>query len=350
MKFNFKDAVIRSVCTHLPPRALTSEQVEQKLDPVYKRLKLPFGRLEMMSGIKERRFWDSGTRPSQVAAAAGSKAIAASGLDPKKIGCLIHASVCRDFMEPATASVVHNILKLPNECMIFDLSNACLGVLNAIVQLATMIDAGQIEAGLAVSGEVAEPLFNATIKSLNSDMSLTRKSFKGHFASLTIGSGAVGVVVSKAGLSDNDKEHPILGGALLTDSNASDLCQEDTAGKSEAGPLMATDSEKLLYAGCKLAGDTWNEAKLALGWSNDTPEHIYTHQVGVAHQRLLFETTGLDISKDFPTVSRFGNTGSAALPTALATGALEKGMKKGEKLALLGIGSGLSSLMLGVEW
>lgn len=346
MKFNFKNSVIRSVCAHIPPVAVSSEEVERKLQPVYQRLKLPEGRLEMMSGIKERRFWEPGTRPSQVAAEAGRMAIEASGIDPDKIGCLIHASVCRDFMEPATASVVHNLLKLPKECMIFDLSNACLGVLNAIVQLATMVEAGQIEAGLAVSGEVAEPLFQATIKKLNSDMSLTRKSFKGQFASLTIGSGAAGVVVCKASGAEN--EHKILGGALLTDSGANDLCQE--SGVSDAGPLMATDSEKLLYAGCELAGATWAEARSALEWGNDTPDHIYTHQVGVAHQRLLFETTGLDLQKDFPTVSRFGNTGSAALPTALATGINEKGMKKGEKLALLGIGSGLSSLMLGLEW
>lgn len=342
----FKNAVIKSVCTHLPPNVITSEEVERRLGAVYDRLKLPYGRLEMMSGIKERRFWNPGTRPSDAAAAAGEKALNVAGIDKTKIGCLIHASVCRDFMEPATASVVHNNLDLPKNCMIFDLSNACLGVLNAIAQLSMMIDAGQIEAGLVVSGEVAEPLFNATLKCILNDKKLTRKSIKNHFASLTIGSGAVGVVVAR----EDYGGHRVLGGAVLTDSSSNQLCQEDSELRSEDGPLMATDSEALLHAGCKLAGDTWNELKKELAWTNDTPDHVFTHQVGTAHSKLLFETTGLDINKDFPTVERFGNTGSAALPTALAVGMREKEMHPGEKLALLGIGSGLSSLMLGVEW
>lgn len=342
----FKNAAIRSVCTYLPPNVMTSEELEHRLAPVYDRLKLPYGRLEMMSGIAQRRFWEPGTRPSTVAAQAGEKALRESGIAPEKIGCLIHASVCRDFMEPATAAVVHDLLRLPPECMIFDLSNACLGVLNGIVQLATMIDAGQIEAGLVVSGEVAEPLCRATIKAILADKSISRKSFKNHFASLTIGSGAAGVVVALA----DGGGHRLLGGALRTDSTANRLCQEDSTARSESGPLMSTDSEALLHAGCRLAGETWQALKLNLGWSNDTPNHIFTHQVGLAHRKLLFEVTGLDMERDFPTVSRFGNTGSAALPTALACGSKEKGIKPGEKVALLGIGSGLSSLMLGLEW
>lgn len=346
----FRQAVLKSVCAHIPPNVLTSDELEHRLAPVYERLKLPYGRLEMMSGIHERRFWNPGTRPSDVAAQAGQLALNAAGLPLTKIGCLIHASVCRDFMEPATAAVVHERLGLSAECQIFDLSNACLGVLNSMAQMATMIDAGLIEAGLIVSGEVAEPLCNATIKNILADSKLTRQGIKSHFASLTIGSGAVGVVMAH----EKFGGHRLLGGALRTDSTANKLCQEDRnspkPADAAAGPLMATDSEALLLAGCRLAGQTWEAAKSELGWTNDTPEHIFTHQVGIAHQRLLFETTGLDLTKDFPTVSRFGNTGSAACPTALSLGQIEKPLRTGERVALLGIGSGLSSLMLGLEW
>ena len=66
-----------------------------------------------------------------------------------------------------------------------------------MIQTAAMLEAGIIECGLIVSGEVAEPLYNATIRSILSDKNLTRKSFKSHFASLTIGSGACGIVMTK---------------------------------------------------------------------------------------------------------------------------------------------------------
>lgn len=342
----FKDVGIRSICTEIPPNTLTSEEVEDHLKSVYKRLKLPEGRLEMMSGIKERRFWNKGTRPSDASALAGQRAINAAGIEPTDVDCLIHASVSRDFLEPATAAIVHQKLGLSQSCMIYDLSNACLGVLSGMIQVASLIESGVIECGLIVSGEVAEPLYNATIKSILSDSTLTRKSFKAHFASLTIGSGACAVVLTKT----SDKTHKLIGGAHATDSDANKLCYEGPKNSSTGGPTMVTDSEALLHAGCDLAKQTWEKLKLELDWSNDTPDHIFTHQVGSAHQRLLFEVTGLDIEKDFPTVSRFGNTGSAALPTALACGIMEKDMKKGEKIALLGIGSGLSSIMLGFEF
>lgn len=342
----FKNVGIRSVCSEIPPNIVTSEEVEDRLSSVYKRLKLPEGRLELMSGINERRFWDKGTRPSDASALAGRRALNAANISSNDVDCLIHASVSRDFLEPATAAIVHQKLGLSPDCMIFDISNACLGVLSGIIQVASMIDTGIIECGLIVSGEVAEPLYNATIKSIVSDKTLTRKSIKAHFASLTIGSGSCAVVLTK----NNEKTHKLIGGAHATDSEANKLCYEGPKQNTTGGPTMVTDSEALLHAGCDLAKHTWEKLKTELNWTNETPDHIFTHQVGVAHQRLLFEVTGLDINKDFPTVSRFGNTGSAALPTALACGIVEKDIKKGQKLALLGIGSGLSSIMLGIEY
>lgn len=51
---------------------------------------------------------------------------------------------------------------------------------------------------------------------------------------------------------------------------------------------------------------------------------------------------------DFPTVEFLGNTGAVALPMAAALG-IERGhIEPGDNVALLGIGSGLNSLMLGL--
>jgi 3-oxoacyl-[acyl-carrier-protein] synthase-3 len=347
MSLLFANSALAALAAEIPPRGVTSAEVEAQLAPVYQRLKLPLGRLELMSGIRERRFWQPHTRPSQAAAAAGEKALAQFAPGREKIGCLIHASVCRDFLEPATAALVHQQLRLAPDCLIFDLSNACLGVLSAMMQVAAMIEGGFIDAGLIVAGETAEPLHLATVKKLLSDATLTRQTIKNHFASLTIGSGAVAVIVANHAKFGG---HRLLGGAAQTASDASQLCREDTSQTSAVGPLMATDSEKLLLAGCQLAAAVWQKACAALHWDNATPDRFFTHQVGIAHRKLLFTTLGLDVAKDFSTFPRFGNTGAAALPTALAVCQTEKPIAAGEKLALLGIGSGLSSIMLGVEW
>ena len=331
----------------LPPHSTTSEELEERLAPLYERLGLRVGRLELMSGIRERRFYGVGEKPSAIATRAARQALSNSAVDPGEIDLLIHASVCRDFLEPATATVVHRALGLAPTCQVFDLSNACLGVMNGIVIAARMIESGAIRSGLIVSGEDGRALVEETIAALAADKSLSRAAIKPAFASLTIGSGGAAVVVSRA-----DKEHDggrLVGGALLAATEHNVLCQGDS-NQSVSGPLMTTDSEALLVAGNALAGRTFEEFLTALEWRRSDIDRVITHQVGSAHRKLLLETVGLDPQCDYPTVETLGNTGSAALPTALSL-AVESGfVQPGHRLALLGIGSGLNCLMLGVEW
>jgi 3-oxoacyl-[acyl-carrier-protein] synthase-3 len=341
----FKDVYIAGLAYELPPNVVTSAELEERLNPLYERLKLPHGRLELMTGIKERRFWDDGMTPSKISTLAGEKAIAASDVPKEKITAVIHASVCRDFLEPATANLVHHRLGLHDSATVYDLSNACLGVLNGMVMVANMIDAGQIEAGLIVSGEVGESLVDGTIEALNNDTSLTRQSVKPAFASLTIGSAGAAVLLAKKELAGTS--HRLVGGVVRSATKFSELCRSTT---SDSILLMDTDSEELLHAGCALAAETFPLFKKEVGWTDNDISRTFTHQVGVAHRKLLYESIGLDPALDFPTVEFLGNTGSAALPSAFAIGAEEGALAVGDKAALLGIGSGLNSIMLGVEW
>ena len=335
----------------LPPNVITSDAIEERLAPVYGKLKLPKGRLELMSGIKERRFWDKGTRPSDAAVLAGQKALAASGLPASELGCLIFTSVSRDMMEPATASFVHNQLGLPEQCLVFDISNACLGFLDGMLFLANMIELGQVKCGLLVAGETAEDLLESTIKNLAADNSLTRKTIKYSFASLTIGSGAVALVMTHEKYSRGMQK--FIGGAYRANTRHSELCQGGQTSASasrHASILMATDSEELMKRGIETAKNTWHDFLEDLGWLGTDIDVFFCHQVGQAHARLLFERLGLAPGKNFETLSFMGNTGSVSAPVTMAMGIEQGVFKKGQRAALLGIGSGINCLMLGVEW
>ena len=146
--------------------------------------------------------------------------------------------------------------------------------------------------------------------------------------------------------------HKLLGGCATCDTQSAELCTSDVdQGMSDgAEPVMRTDSEELLKAGCRLAERTWVDFKRELGWRNEDVARSFTHQVGVAHRRALYQAIGLDMGVDYSTVEFMGNTGSAALPGALAMGTQNGAVKTGDKVALLGIGSGLNCLMLGLEW
>ncbi|QDU62500.1 3-oxoacyl-[acyl-carrier-protein] synthase 3 [Planctomycetes bacterium Pan216] len=344
----YQNVRIDSFAYNLPDEIVSSEEIERRLAPLYGRLGLREGRLELMSGIKERRFFPAGTLPGPTSCETARQALEASSISAEQVGCLIHASVCRDYMEPATACRVHHELGLPEDATLFDLSNACLGFMNAMTQIANMIELGQIEAGLVVSTESSRDLVEATIDLLNRDESLKRNDIKDAFASLTIGSASVAAVLTHQRLSPTGPR--LLGGAYRSATAHHALCRGGPdASLGESRPLMKTDSETMLVAGCDLARETWEKFRREMHWADDVPERFFAHQVGSAHRRRLCELLKLDPDKDLTTLEWLGNTGSAALPTTTAL-AIEQGfLRPGDRFAMLGIGSGLTCMMLAGE-
>lgn len=346
----YKNVNIECFAYELPPEAVTSEEIEQQLASVYERLKLPPGRLELMTGIRERRLWRPGTMPSAAAAMAGANALAKSGISKNDIGCLINCSVCRDFLEPATATVVHHKLGFPATAIAFDISNACLGILTGMTLVAGMIEAGQIKAGMLVAGENSRPLLETTIRTILGDKDITRQSIKPFFASLTIGSGAVAVILCRRDLSAHN--HRLLGAASLSVTEYNDLCRgnADKGMGDNQDTLMNTDSEKLMHCGVAAAAETWNLFLDETGFKRDDFACFCTHQVGAAHRKLLFEKLQIDIGRDYPTLDRFGNTGSVSCPLTAALAIDNGAVADGSKMALMGIGSGINCAMLGIKW
>ena len=302
---HFRRVYLESFGYTLPDEIVTTAEIERRLAPLYDRLRLPAGRLELMTGIRERRFFPSGSRPGTISIESARRAIDASRIDPRFFGALVHGSVCRDFLEPATACRVHHGLKLPAETMIYDVSNACLGLLNGIIQVANMIELGQIRAGVVAGTECGRELVENTIETLNHDRSLTRESIKDSIASLTIGSASAAIV----------------------------LCDEE-----------------LMRQGIAAGVATFDRFLAAAGWEADDIDRTFCHQVGVAHRKLMFESLQLDPAIDFTTVETLGNTGAVALPITMALGIEQGGVRSGERVAMLGIGSGINCLMLAAEW
>ena len=339
----FSSVAIAAEGYFLPPRILRSEELEQRMEPLYRRLGLSTGRLELMSGIAERRVGEPGTRPSGLSLRAAQHALARTSFPRERIGMLVHAAVCRDFLEPATASVVHAGLELSPECELFDLSNACLGFANALLLVASRIELGAIEAGLVVSGEDGAPLLEATLEALRRIERGGREELKRAYASLTIGSGASAMLLTHVRHAPHAPR--LVGGLTLAASAHHRLCRGDQQG--QGGPLMETDSQALLEAGNALAERTWPRFLRELGWSG--VDKFVTHQVGSAHKRLLCETLRLDPARDFPTVAFLGNVGSVSLPISFTLAREQGFFAPGERIGLLGIGSGLNCSMLGVE-
>jgi 3-oxoacyl-[acyl-carrier-protein] synthase-3 len=306
------------------------------------------GQLEAITGIRERRFWDPGFALHTGAARAGRKAMEKSGIARERIGMLVYGAVCRENLEPATACAVADALGLHPACQIYDVSNACLGVLNGMVQVANAIELGQIEAGLVVSCESAREIVDLTIARLLREprMEVLRKTL----ATLTGGSGAVAVLLAAASLAP--RGHRVLGGAARSAPEHHRLCVwgPDTGIPCGTGHMAETDSARVLNYGVGLGTQTFQAFRNTLGLRDDEPHKVICHQVGATHQRSILEALGIPPERDFTTFRHLGNVGTVSLPITAAI-AEERGfLAPGDLVGFLGIGSGLNCLMLGVAW
>jgi 3-oxoacyl-[acyl-carrier-protein] synthase-3 len=355
---HYSRAFIDAIGYELPPVIVTSEELEARLRPVYHALRLPEGQLQALTGIAERRWWEPGYPLSQGAIAAARKALDASGVRPDEVQVVIYAAVCREQFEPATACRVAAALGVSPDAAVYDLSNACLGVLNGIVDIANRIELGQVRAGLVVSCETAREINDAMIDDLLRDRSLER--FKTSLATLTGGSGAVAVLVTDG--SFGSRRRRVLGGSNQAAPQHHGLCQwglstaaalGDAVGERVlyvARQFMSTDSVNVLKFGVDLGLRTWKAFLERLGCAAETIDKVICHQVGTPHRDTILKALGISRDKEFSTYEYLGNIGTVSLPLTAALAEEREFLLPGNRVGFLGIGSGLNCLMLGVEW
>ncbi len=340
---------LNAIGYELAPVVVTSAELEERLAPMYATLRIGEGQLEFLTGICERRWWELDTPLSQGAIAAARKALAISGVPASEIGAVIYAGVCRENFEPATACRVADGIGVRAATAVYDLSNACLGVLNGMLDIANRIELGQIRAGLVVSCESAREINDVMIERMLREASMDQ--FTTALATLTGGSGAVAVLLTDGSFSASPG-HQLLGGVTQVAPEHHALCRWGLESRNGSGPsqFMSTDSVSVLKYGVELGRRTWDVFLKELNWTADQIDRVICHQVGSGHQKSILHTLGIPAEKDFSTYEFLGNIGTVSLPITAAL-AQERGiLKPGDAVAFLGIGSGLNCLMLGIKW
>jgi len=385
----------------LPPVVVTTDSLEQRLAPMYKALGLAPGQLEAWTGINERRWWEEGYPLSEGAAVAARKALENSNVAAKDIGALIYAGVCRENFEPATACAVANAIGVGQDVYVYDISNACLGVLNGIIDIANRIELGQIRAGMVVSCESSREINEVMIDRMLEEANM--EFFKNALATLTGGSGAAAVILTD-GSFGNPKRRRLLGAETRAAPEHHRLCQWGiTLRPAEIGKLllspdklqqtvnqlmapetipsvlkdlmtneklppilanmmpseklpkaltqfMSTDSVAVLKHGVALGVRTWSSFLGKMGWARDQVDKVVCHQVGSGHRETILKELGISPKKDYNTYPYLGNIGTVSLPLTAALAEQRHFLNRGDRVGFLGIGSGLNCLMLGWEW
>ncbi|NSW53838.1 MAG: 3-oxoacyl-ACP synthase III [Anaerolineae bacterium] len=338
----YNNVCIEAMGYVIPDQVVTTAWFEDQLKPVYRKLGIPRPIFERLTGIIERRWWDEGVEPSDGAAEAGRRAIANAGIAKEDVQCLIYAGVCHDYIEPANAVFVHDKIGLLPETLNFDVVNACLGFLNGMLMIANMIELGQIDTGLVVAAESPREGQLATMhKMLNNGV--VKDDIRDNLASFTLGSAAVGMVLTHKDKSRSGKH--LVGGANYSGTHNNKLCVAQRT-------WMHTNSQELLSEGTKVVLKAWELFKQAMpGWNEKTIDRIFTHQVSEPQRLKALKALNMPLDgMDYPNLRTMGNTGSVAAPLCLAQGITDGILHDGDKVCLMGVGSGINSILLGIQW
>ncbi len=389
MSMKYNRVFVDSIGYELAPVVVTSTDIEARLEPLYEKLRIAPGQLEAWTGIAERRWWDEGHKLSDGATQAARRALEQSNVATRDLDVLVYAGVCREQFEPATACNVAANLGISPDAAVFDVSNACLGVLNGMVDIANRIELGQIRAGMVVSCETAREIIDYTIQRLLEEPSMD--GLTKSLATLTGGSGAVAVLMTDGSFSKQHR-HKLLGGVTKAAPEHHALCrwgfesllpaavnrvesilpsavtqtrfgsfmpqlvQQKVGGILPAklsyafNQFMQTDSISVLRYGVDLGVKTWDSFLSRVGLRAEQIDKVICHQVGKGHREQVLATLGIPADKDFCTFPYLGNIGTVSLPLTAAI-ADERGfLERGDRVGFLGIGSGLNCLMLALDW
>ena len=336
----FKNVSIAGLAHIDAPHTLTSKEINERLQPTLDRLGIRTDVLGDIAGIHARRLWDADMLASDAATLAARKALEDAGIGADKVGLLVNTSVSRDYLEPSTASIVSGNLGVSDQCMTFDVANACLAFINGMDIAARMLERGEIDYALIVDGETANLVYEKTLERMALP-GVTADDFRNEMAALTLGCGAAAMVMARTELVPDAPRYR--GGVTRSATEWNQLCRGNL-------DRMVTDTRMLLIEGIKLAQKTFLAAREALGWAVEELDQFVIHQVSQPHTAAFIKNFGIDPKKVMTIFGEHGNIGPASVPIVLSKLKELGRLKKGDRIALLGIGSGLNCSMAEVVW
>jgi 3-oxoacyl-[acyl-carrier-protein] synthase III len=323
-------AAISAVAAYVPERILSNAELAKSLDTSDEWI-------VTRTGIRERRIGAPGETTSSMAAEAGRRLLALSGVGPDDIDALIVATITPDMLFPATACLVQDQLKL-GRAWGFDISAACSGFLYALTTGAQLVATGAhrrvIVVGADLMSSIIDPLDRTT--------------------AVLFGDGAGAVLLEPAepgygildfhhrvdGSGRNDLLMPA-GGSLLPASAETVAARQHFLKQNGKVVFKFAVSQMVASVQSILARHGLTPSDIAL---------VIPHQ---ANQRILdavAERLCLPHERVASVLARYGNTTGATLPLAL-DGALAEGkIKRGDLVVFTAVGAGFTAGATLVRW
>lgn len=281
------------------------------------------------TGIKERHVSADDEYTTDMATVAAKRAIENAGLTAEDIDLIMLATVTPDYFTPSCACVVQRNIGAVNAAA-FDYNAACSSFITGLVIADQFIGMGTYKNILLIC---ADCLTKATDYKDRATCVLFGDAAGA--AVLSADSERAGILASEIG-ADGSGCDSITSLAFRNDEEEVEKRvghRKDTiwmAGQSVmkfAVKAMADSSDAVL----KKAGLTYDDVKL-----------VIPHQANYRIVDSAVKRMGVDKSKVFLHLEKFGNTSASCIPVALAEAVEEGLIERGDKIILVGFGGGLT--------
>jgi 3-oxoacyl-[acyl-carrier-protein] synthase-3 len=314
----------------LVPNSYFNERYQMDID----------GFLRAKRNIHQRYFMASEQCTSDLIVPAVEQSLYSAGIEKSEVDLLIVATDTPDYLSPSTASVVQHKMGLTHAGT-FDVNSACAGFVTALDMATKYLLSDPQYRNIVVAGAYGMSKF------------LNWEDYK--IASL-FADGAGAVVLKRAERADAPG---VLASKLFTLGEYHDYMGIFGGGTARpVTPDLVAEKGHLLDFAKKIPLETnsthWPRlVKLVLDRSQRSLEEVklfFLTQINIGTIQETMKILGLPEERSYNIMDRFGYTGSACIPMAIADAANHHRLKKGDLVMLVGSGGGVAMAAVALEW
>jgi len=325
-----RTAVITGTGMSVPERIVTNRDLEQLVDTSDEWIRT-------RTGIQERRIAAEGEGVSRYAGEAARLAIEAAGVPPEEIDMIILATVTPDMPIPATSCLLQHQLGCVNASA-FDMQAGCSGFIYAQSVAKQFLLTGRCRHVVVIGAELLSKYLD----------------WKDRATCVIFADGAGAVVMSTG-----EAPRGVLASALHTDGTMTDFICLPGGGATNP-PSTDTIERRLHYIrmrgnetfkmAVRSLEDVCREVLSAAELTTDDVDWFIPHQANRRIIDAVGNRLGIDESRCFVNIERYGNTSAASIPIALDEAVRAGKVERGDVVLMAAFGAGLTWAGSVVRW